>query len=74
MLRDNVAIARDGLPAAQLTTVSLNGLTAWAALKELALEPGQTLVIAGAAGSVGGFRVGTRHGARDSGVCRSLGA
>jgi len=53
--RGNVAIAADGLPSAQLTTVSLNGLTAWAAVKELALEPGQTLVIAGAAGSVGGF-------------------
>lgn len=53
--RDNVALASDGLPSGRLTTVSLNGLTAWAALKELALEPGQTLVIAGAAGSVGGF-------------------
>ena len=51
----NFATAGDGLPSAQLTTVSLNGLTAWAALKELALEAGQTLVIAGAAGSVGGF-------------------
>jgi NADPH:quinone reductase len=51
----NVATAHDGVPSAQLTTVSLNGLTAWAAIKELALEPGQTLVIAGAAGSVGGF-------------------
>jgi NADPH:quinone reductase len=51
----SVAIAKDGLPSAQLTTVSLNGLTAWAAIKELALEPGQTLVVAGAAGSVGGF-------------------
>jgi NADPH:quinone reductase-like Zn-dependent oxidoreductase len=50
-----VATAGDGLPSAQLTTVSLNGLTAWAALKELALEAGQTLVVAGAAGSVGGF-------------------
>jgi len=53
--RGNIAIAADGLPSAQLTTVSLNGLTAWAAVRELALEPGQTLVIAGAAGSVGGF-------------------
>ena len=50
-----VATAADGLPPAQLTTVSLNGLTAWAALKELALKAGQTLVVAGAAGSVGGF-------------------
>lgn len=51
----NVAAAADGLPSAQLTTVSLNGLTAWAALKELALQAGQTLVVAGAAGAVGGF-------------------
>ncbi len=53
--RGNVGFAAGGLPSAQLTTVSLNGLTAWAALKALALEAGQTLVIAGAAGSVGGF-------------------
>ena len=51
----NVATAHDGVPSAQLTTVALNGLTAWAAIKELALEPGETLVIVGAAGSVGGF-------------------
>lgn len=51
----NVAVADEGLPSAQLTTVVLNGLTAWAAIKELALAPGQTLVVAGAAGSVGGF-------------------
>jgi NADPH:quinone reductase len=51
----SVALAKDGLASAQLTTVSLNGLTAWAAIKELSLEPGQTLVVAGAAGSVGGF-------------------
>jgi NADPH:quinone reductase-like Zn-dependent oxidoreductase len=51
----NVATAPAGLPSAQLTTVSLNGLTAWAAIKELGLQTGQTLVIAGAAGSVGGF-------------------
>jgi NADPH:quinone reductase len=54
-LGTSVAIAKGGLPSAQLTTVSLNGLTGWAAIKELALEPGQTLVITGAAGSVGGF-------------------
>ena len=54
---ENVAIAKDGLPSAQLTTVSLNGLTAWAAIKELALAPESTLVVAGAAGSVGGFAV-----------------
>jgi NADPH:quinone reductase len=53
----NVATAQDSVPSTQLTTVSLNGLTAWAAIKQLALEPGQTLVIVGAAGGVGGFAV-----------------
>ena len=51
----NVAVAPDGLPSAQLTTVGLNGLTAWRALDELKLAGGETLVITGAAGSVGGF-------------------
>ena len=51
----SVATTAGELPSAQLTTVSLNGLTAWAAIRELALEGGQTLVIAGAGGSVGGF-------------------
>jgi NADPH:quinone reductase len=80
----SVAIAKDGLPSAQLTTVSLNGLTAWAAIKELSLEPGQTLVVAGAAGSVGGFalelaaargvRVIAAVSERDRGYVLGLGA
>jgi NADPH:quinone reductase len=51
----NVAVASGGLPSAQLTTVGLNGLTAWRAVDELGLTAGQTLVVVGAAGSVGGF-------------------
>jgi NADPH2:quinone reductase len=51
----NVAVASDGVASAQLTTVGLNGLTAWRAIDELALAAGETLVIAGAGGSVGGF-------------------
>jgi NADPH:quinone reductase-like Zn-dependent oxidoreductase len=52
----NVAVAPDdGLPSANLTTVGLNGLTAWRAIDELSLVAGETLVIAGAGGSVGGF-------------------
>ena len=51
----NVAVARDGLPSVQLTTVGLNGLTAWRAVDELDLVAGETLVIAGAGGSIGGF-------------------
>lgn len=52
----NIAVAPgNGIPSAQLTTIGLNGLTAWRALDELALAEGETLVIAGAGGSVGGF-------------------
>ena len=51
----NVAVAPDVLPSAQLTTVGLNGLTAWAAIEELDMKAGETLVVAGAAGSVGSF-------------------
>jgi NADPH:quinone reductase len=51
----NVAVASDGLPSAHLTTVGLNGLTASRAIDELSLADGETLVVAGAAGSVGGF-------------------
>ncbi|MCW2983763.1 MAG: alcohol dehydrogenase [Conexibacter sp.] len=57
----NVAVAPDGLPASQLTTVGLNGLTAWASLEELGLTAGQTLVVVGAAGSVGGFALELAH-------------
>jgi NADPH:quinone reductase len=53
----NVVAAPDGLPSAQLTTVGLNGLTAWRGLADLKLANGETLVVTGAAGSVGGFAV-----------------
>jgi NADPH:quinone reductase len=53
----NVVPAPDGLPAVQLTTVGLNGLTAWRGLADLKLAGGETLVVTGAAGSVGGFAV-----------------
>jgi NADPH:quinone reductase-like Zn-dependent oxidoreductase len=51
----DVAVAPEGLAAAQLTTVGLNGLTAWRGLDELNLAPGETLAVTGAAGAVGGF-------------------
>lgn len=51
----DVAIAPDGLPSAQLTTIGLNGLTAWRAIDELNPTANETIVITGAAGSVGGF-------------------
>jgi NADPH:quinone reductase len=53
----NVIPAPDGLPSPQLTTVGLNGLTAWRGLEDLKLSKGETVVITGAAGSVGGFAV-----------------
>jgi NADPH:quinone reductase len=53
----NVVAAPDGLPPAQLTTVGLNGLTAWRGLADLNLSDRDTLVITGAAGGVGGFAV-----------------
>jgi NADPH:quinone reductase len=51
----DVTVAPEGLAAAQLTTVGLNGLTAWRGLDELSLAPGETLAVTGAAGAVGGF-------------------
>jgi NADPH:quinone reductase len=51
----NVVIAPDGLPSAKLTTVGVNGLAAWRGLADLNLSTGDTLVITGAAGGVGGF-------------------
>ena len=53
----NVVPAPDGLPSVQLTTVGLNGLTAWRGLADLRLASGETLVVTGAAGSVGGLAV-----------------
>lgn len=51
----NIATAPESLAATQLTTLGLNGLTAWRAIDELALRPGDSLAILGAAGGVGGF-------------------
>lgn len=51
-----VAVPED-LRSAQLTTVGLNGLTAWRGLADLKLAGGETLVVTGACGSVGGFAV-----------------
>jgi NADPH:quinone reductase len=53
----NVVPAPDGLPSEQLTTIGLNGLTAWRSLADLKLAEGETVVITGASGSVGGFAV-----------------
>jgi NADPH2:quinone reductase len=52
---DDVVPAPPGLPSTQLATVGLNGLTAWRGLDELHLAAGESIVITGAAGGVGGF-------------------
>jgi NADPH2:quinone reductase len=53
---ENIAVATDdAVPSVQLTTLGLNGLTAWRAVDEVDPRPGETLVVTGAGGSVGGF-------------------
>jgi NADPH:quinone reductase-like Zn-dependent oxidoreductase len=42
---------------AEAATLLMNGLTARLALSQLALEPGQTLAVTGAAGAVGGYAI-----------------
>jgi len=53
----NIVTVADDVPSAQLTTVGLNGLTAWRGLADLKLAEGESLVITGAVGGVGGFAV-----------------
>jgi NADPH:quinone reductase len=53
----NAVAAPDGPPATELTTVGLNGLTAWRGLADLRLTGGETVVVTGATGGVGGFAV-----------------
>jgi NADPH2:quinone reductase len=52
--RDNVAVVGDAIPSAELTTFGLNGLTALHVLDSAELA-GDTLLLVGASGSVGGF-------------------
>jgi NADPH:quinone reductase len=80
----NVVPAPGDLPSTRLTTVGLNGLTAWRGLADLKLKEGETLVVTGAAGGVGGLAVelaasrgfsvvGLVHG-DDAGEALALGA
>lgn len=82
---DAVAPAPAGRSAVEAATLPLNGLTAVQALDALDPEPGQTLLVTGAAGAVGGFAVeiAARHrglrvvavaGAADADAVRELGA
>jgi NADPH2:quinone reductase len=52
---DSVARIPDGVSLAAAATLPMNGLTARLALDKLALQPGQTLAVTGAAGAVGGY-------------------
>jgi NADPH:quinone reductase-like Zn-dependent oxidoreductase len=55
--RDNVAVVGDAIPSAELTTFGLNGLTALQLLDAAELTEGQSLLVIGAGGAVGGFVV-----------------
>ncbi|MFI0968071.1 NADP-dependent oxidoreductase [Streptomyces sp. NPDC021080] len=52
-----VALAPRSVDAAHAASLPLNALTAAQALDRLALEPGQRLLVTGAAGAVGGYAV-----------------
>ncbi len=79
-----VAPAPPGVSAAAAATLPLNGLTALQSLDLLDLVAGDTLLVTGAAGAVGGFavelavrrgrRVNAQAGAADEDYVRGLGA
>jgi NADPH:quinone reductase len=81
---DGVAATPDGVGDAEAATLPMNGLTVWAALRMLALSPGQVLGVTGAAGAVGGYaielgklaglRVVAQAAVRDEDLVRRLGA
>jgi NADPH:quinone reductase-like Zn-dependent oxidoreductase len=53
--RNNVAVVGDTIPSPELTTFGLNGLTALQVLDAAELASGQSVLIVGASGAVGGF-------------------
>lgn len=63
---ESVALMPKGSTFAEAATLPMNGLTVRRALDVLDLEPGQTLVVTGAAGAVGGYGVqlGAEEGLR----------
>jgi NADPH:quinone reductase len=81
---DSVALVPDGVSVAQAATLPMNGLTARLALDKLALQPGDTLAVTGAAGAVGGYvmQLAAHEGVRvigdasepDTDLVKSLGA
>lgn len=54
---DSVVRAPSGSSHAEAATLPMNGLTARQSLDQLALQPGQTLAVTGAAGCYGGYVV-----------------
>jgi NADPH:quinone reductase-like Zn-dependent oxidoreductase len=54
---DEVTKAPSNLDLVAASTIALNALTALQALKALQLSPGQTVLVTGAAGGVGGYAV-----------------
>lgn len=70
---DAVAKAPEGVDAVHAATLPLNALTAVQALDLLELTPGQTLLVTGAAGAVGGFAVqlAAQHGVLVTGLARA---
>jgi NADPH:quinone reductase len=81
---DSVGRVPDGVSLAAAATLPMNGLTARLALDTLALRPGQTIAVTGAAGAVGGYvmqlaaieglRVIGDANAADAELVKSLGA
>jgi NADPH:quinone reductase-like Zn-dependent oxidoreductase len=81
---DALARVPEGIAIEAAATLPMNALTVRAALDELALRPGQTLGITGAAGAVGGYAIqlGSLEGLRviadaspaDEALVRGLGA
>lgn len=53
----SVAAIPSGSSVVEASTLPMNGLTARKALDQLALSPGQTLAVTGAAGTLGGYLV-----------------
>jgi len=81
---DSVARVPDAIGLTAAATLPMNGLTARRALDLLALEPGHTLAVTGAAGAVGGYtsQLAAAEGLKvvadaapsDAGLVYSLGA
>ena len=53
--RDNVAVVDEAIPSPELTTFGLNALTALQVLDAAGLDEGQSVLVIGASGAVGGF-------------------